>query len=413
MAAVTAALALSAPVASAATPGDNFAEALPLTGPLPIEVGGSNVGATKESGESVGVFAGASSVWFRWTAGSTGWVTVGACTASFPTVVGIFTGTELAGLTKVAQVSGDEGPHCPGEGREYTFWATGGTEYSIAVAGNAFYVPPAPQPVTEGTFALRIEATPTPSNDDFAAALPVTGRSFEEPNGARFYTAFVSGYTWGATKAAGEPDLGPLSGGGSVWYSWTVPEVPENGAARISTCCAGRAVIGVFAGSSLGSLVPLASNPDTDGVYWPVTAGATYMIAVNSRHDPESKIPPGERFELRFTMFLPPGPGQPKADPPQQSAPTPAPKAPAPPRTILVRRSVDREARSATFVFRSSAPGSRYRCKLDRGRFKPCRSPKTYRHLAGGRHTVKVTAVSAAGLADPTPLVARLAIPKR
>lgn len=406
--AAVAAMAVMAPVARAATPGDNFAEALPLAGSLPIEIGGSNVGATKEIGaENASSFAAGHSVWFRWTAGSTGWVTVGACTATFPTTIGIFTGTELVKLTRVAQLSSEEGPHCPVQGREYTFWATGGSEYSIAVDGNAFYLPQAPRPATEGTFALRIEATPPPANDDFAAAAPVIGRSSEEPNGARFYIAPVSGYTWGATKGAGEPDLGGLSSGAAVWYSWTAP---ESGAARISACCAGAPIIGVFAGSSLGSLVRLASNRESGDVYWPVTAGATYMIAVNSLHDPESKIPAGGRFELQFGMFLARGPGQPKGDSPPQS--TPAPKPPVAPRTILVKRSVDPDQRSATFVFKSSTPGSKYRCKLDRGRYKPCRSRKTYRHLTAGRHTVKVVTVDAAGSADLTPLVSRLSIPK-
>jgi subtilisin family serine protease len=41
--------------------------------------------------------------------------------------------------------------------------------------------------------------------------------------------------------------------------------------------------------------------------------------------------------------------------------------------------------------------GLRYRCKLDTQRFTSCRSPKLYKHLLRGRHTVQVKAIDRAG----------------
>jgi hypothetical protein len=60
-------------------------------------------------------------------------------------------------------------------------------------------------------------------------------------------------------------------------------------------------------------------------------------------------------------------------------------------------------ARSASFRLASSKPGSRFQCKLDRGRWKSCRSPKKYRNLHPGRHVFRARAIDAAGNVDPTP----------
>jgi Tol biopolymer transport system component len=62
--------------------------------------------------------------------------------------------------------------------------------------------------------------------------------------------------------------------------------------------------------------------------------------------------------------------------------------------------------RRAKFTFSSSLPGSRFECKLDKRRFRPCRSPFV-RKLKPGRHAFRVRAISSAGVADPTPAVFR------
>jgi hypothetical protein len=65
-------------------------------------------------------------------------------------------------------------------------------------------------------------------------------------------------------------------------------------------------------------------------------------------------------------------------------------------------RGVIRVARG-TFRFASVPGGSRLECRLDRRRFKPCTSPRTYRKLGVGTHVFRVRAVSADGAVDPTP----------
>lgn len=228
LAVVVCGLAAPAGALAEAPANDKFANREVLVGDVlteaPIAVTRTNVEATKEEGEWISPLAAGHSVWFEWEAKSTGWVSIGACEDGFPTIVGVYTGTEINKLTPVASGNADEGPSCTNLG-QYTFKAISGTKYVIGVDGDAFYVEP-PKPVTEGEIFLRIEATPPPPNDDFANATPFEGKVNEEPGGARFYFASTQGYNWGATKELGEPSDGP-SDGATVWYTWTPPETAK------------------------------------------------------------------------------------------------------------------------------------------------------------------------------------------
>jgi hypothetical protein len=412
MATAIVAVAAWAPPALATPPAnDDFPNREVLASSLPIEVTRSNVGATKEEGEpEVGAFAAGHSVWFEWEATSTGFVTIGACEGEFDTVLGVFTGTAVNGLTKVANGNESEGPHCPYSQSEYTFKATAGTPYEIGVDGNGFYLPEWTKPVTEGEFTLRIEATPTPPNDAFADAALLSG-SVEEEEGAAFafYYASANGYNWNATKEAGEPEHAGDPGGASVWYSWTAP---GSGIARIGLCCSGPEwLIAVYAGSAVDALTPVEPTPDPPwGTGFAVSAGTTYRIAVDGRYDAEATAPKTGSFTLTASMRLPPRPTeQTHTDPlPSSSPPQPGP----PPDTTIVKRRLNPRKRTARFTFSSSEPGSTFRCKLDKHSFVPCASPKAYKRLKPGRHAFRVAAVDAAGNVDPSPAVVHFKIPK-
>lgn len=54
-----------------------------------------------------------------------------------------------------------------------------------------------------------------------------------------------------------------------------------------------------------------------------------------------------------------------------------------------------------SFSFSSGVAAATFECKLDKGKYAPCSSPKSYR-LKPGKHTISVRAVSA-GAVDPTP----------
>jgi hypothetical protein len=57
---------------------------------------------------------------------------------------------------------------------------------------------------------------------------------------------------------------------------------------------------------------------------------------------------------------------------------------------------------TAKFKFSSNEKGAKFECKLDRKKFKACKSPKTYKKLKPGKHVFKVRAVKGKTV-DPTP----------
>jgi hypothetical protein len=57
----------------------------------------------------------------------------------------------------------------------------------------------------------------------------------------------------------------------------------------------------------------------------------------------------------------------------------------------------------ARFKFRSTKQGSSFECELDKGKFRSCRSPRTYKRLDTGKHRFRVRAIDADGNADPKP----------
>ncbi|HEY5816621.1 MAG TPA: hypothetical protein VIS95_09845 [Solirubrobacterales bacterium] len=71
------------------------------------------------------------------------------------------------------------------------------------------------------------------------------------------------------------------------------------------------------------------------------------------------------------------------------------------PQTTILKKKI--KGRTAKFRFVSSEAGSTFECKLDKKKFKPCRSPKKYKRLKPGKHVFQVRAVDAAGNRDKTP----------
>ena len=69
----------------------------------------------------------------------------------------------------------------------------------------------------------------------------------------------------------------------------------------------------------------------------------------------------------------------------------------APKVTITKAPKAKSASTTAKFKFKSNEGGSRFQCKLDKGKFKSCKSPKTYRKLKPGKHVFKVRAIDKAG----------------
>lgn len=386
-------------VAWGVTFSDGFAGRAKVEG-VPQEVSGSNVGAGKEAGEPqpMALSAAGHSVWLEWEAKSSSYFTFSTCASAIPTVLGLYVGSSLGALTEEESVASFGGPECSSVRNGATLFALNGARFQIQLDGNAFFVPPALPPVTEGPVALRVEATPPPANDDFAAAAPVGGRITGEPGGARFYFASELGYNWNATKEAGEPKHAGDSGGASVWYTWTAP---ESGQVRIGTCCGTANLVGVYTGSAVNALTLIQSGKQSVEVA--VTAGTTYKIAVDSEFSSFLGGPFDDRFNLQVRMELAPALG----GPPAAASPDTTP-----PQTSISKTIRKRMPPILILHFHSSEAASTFRCKADRGRFALCGASKTIRNLKPGRHKFEVAAVDAAGNKDPTPAVAHFRVPK-
>lgn len=113
---------------------DNFANRITLVGST-TNTTGTNVNATGETGEPSHGTPSATplnSVWWNWTAPTTGNVTINTVGSSFDTTLGVYTGSSISGLTTIA--SNDDS----GSGvltSSVTFSAISGTSYKIAVDG--------------------------------------------------------------------------------------------------------------------------------------------------------------------------------------------------------------------------------------------------------------------------------------
>ncbi len=145
--------AVSLTLAMAAQPAnDMLAAAEPLGQGLPITASGDNTGATLEANEWN---FGGSSVWYSWTAPSSGWVAVdtiaGNGTAQIDTVVGVYTGSAQASLLLVG--FNDEA-WAATSASKLAFDAVAGTTYRIAVFGYSDGTS-----VAQGAFTLHLTGT--------------------------------------------------------------------------------------------------------------------------------------------------------------------------------------------------------------------------------------------------------------
>lgn len=248
--------------ASAAPPAnDSFANAQTVGPFLPVAVAASNVEATAEPGEpSISSNPAISTVWFKWTALSSGTVVVDLCDAGFTGAQNPFeafavrTGPALNALSAVKEKSGE----C-----STRFNAVLGTQYSIQVDYRN----------NQGDFTFRMRALSPPGNDSFALAqtigpgLPVTATSSNLDSG------------W----EAGEPALlGGSFNSRSVWFSWTSG---MNGRVRLDICDfttvvgPGNKAIGVYTGTDIATVVQVAGATSNCQLDFNTVLGQTYRIA--------------------------------------------------------------------------------------------------------------------------------------
>lgn len=150
---------------------NNFANRFAIS--TPAHVSGNNTGATTESGEPTSVFGGGTflqwgaTLWYKWTPPTSGTVTIDTFGSSFNTVLSVYTGSAVNGLTLVQRNDDASG----NTASRVSFAATVGTEYQIQVAG---YRPFGGGSVAQtGAFQLNLTMPPVVS-----ITSPANGASF-------------------------------------------------------------------------------------------------------------------------------------------------------------------------------------------------------------------------------------------
>jgi hypothetical protein len=257
-------------------PNDDFIERTPLTG-LPVEVTGDTTRATVEPGE--GLLAdgsiGGGSVWWEWTATTTGAVEVEVDGGIFLPSLVIFVGDTRESLVRIQSGSGASGPE-GSFGRSVTFLATAGVRYPIALDG---YIG------VSGPFRLRLRTGRPPVNDLFSNRTRLEGPYVVQAcsNLRSTFERDASEPPLVRTNALGE--VGAPASMNTVWYTWTAT---DTGRTRVGiTNALFDTRVAVYRGNTFGTLVRVA---DADGLtpddrnslaVFEAVAGTEYQIQVD------------------------------------------------------------------------------------------------------------------------------------
>jgi hypothetical protein len=235
---------------------DNFANAQPISGNSG-SIDGTNVGSSKESNEPLPYRSSGHSVWYRWTAPTSGGYTFTTSGAVMRKATQVYKGSSVGSLQSVFYFDTGYGS----TSHSLTFNAVAGTTYSIQVGD--YYG-------DTGTFTVAW--APGPTNDNFTNAQLIAGNS-----------GSVNGSNIGSSKEANEP-LPYRSSGRSVWYRWTAP---VNGGYMFTTSGdTMRKATQVYTGSSVGSLqavlyFDIGYGSTSHSLTFNAVAGTNYIFLVD------------------------------------------------------------------------------------------------------------------------------------
>jgi hypothetical protein len=243
---------------------DNFAAATPITS-LPASVPGTTLGATIEPNEPGDATA---SVWYRWTATSNVVLTA-EINPPYVAAIQVFSGTALSNLVVVGGEFGS---------RTVSFRAESGKQYFIRL-----------DDYSGGTsgFTLTLRAGRSPSNDDFANAIMLSG-----------FPLSIIGSNSEASLEPGEPSHFEES----VWYRWVAP---SNGHYVLAIEGANQSfLVTPYTGTALSNLAratiasPAPEQNFTTRFFG--NAGTEYYLAVSGYEGS------GDLFRLKIRSAAPP-----------------------------------------------------------------------------------------------------------
>ena len=256
---------------------DSFATATGLRGTRGSVTGGNN-GATKEAGEPlVAGNPGGASVWYRFKAPATGTLRLSTEGSAFDTLLGVYRGTSVAGLTEVAS-NDNVDPTTPWSA--VTARVKRGVTYLLAIDGQNLGAGPS-QGISQLGYVYK------PANDRFAKATKLSGKKGKK----------VSSNA-GAGRQPKEPrKVAGKKAGQTVWYVYRAKR-----AGRLTIDLSGskfNTLLGVYTGSKLKKLHKVAANDNggkgrSSRLSFRVSKGTKYRIVVAGVKNADG------RFKLRW-----------------------------------------------------------------------------------------------------------------
>ncbi|MFL5871991.1 MAG: FG-GAP repeat domain-containing protein [Solirubrobacterales bacterium] len=172
---------------------------------------------------------------------------------------------------------------------------------------------------------------------------------------------------------------------------------------------------GVLLGNGAGDFTGPTSSPEVVGSFptsiaaAPLNGDASVDLAVANTF--------GEKANVLLNDFVPESepPAEKESQPSSPLVTPPASTLPAPNTKLGVhpgpRVTTKLKKLKVKFGFASDVAGATFECKLDKGSFKPCKSPATFQ-VKPGKHTFKVRAVASGG-ADASPVTYKFKVVKQ
>jgi hypothetical protein len=258
---------------------DDFENAEILSGSYTTSVGytdDATAGTNDYFGSS---FSDNRSIWWAWTAPASGSVTMSTDGSSFRTFLAVMADPDGLGDRWVASAS-----DLTNNAAKVTFQVVKGVTYYITVDGSVIYLNNGG--TSRGTAFISIDLVPTttvtinkvevtrPANDQFEFRTGVKSNSYSQ-----------SATNKNATAAVDEDLHGGSNSTSTVWWTWTAPKVGKLTLTATSsdTTDTVKPVIAAYTGSTIGSLTPIGSATDVNGVtklFFNVQPGIVYQIAV-------------------------------------------------------------------------------------------------------------------------------------
>jgi len=244
-------------------PNDAFTSALGMPGASGRVTGGNN-GATKEAGEpAVAANPGGASVWWKFTAPANGTLRLGTAGSTFDTLLGVYRGSQVAGLTEIAS-NDNATPTDPASA--VAAKVKRGVTYHIAVDGQNLGAGP-------GQGAVSLGYRFQPGNDALRHATVLKGKHGKKRSS-----------NLGATKERKEPrKIAGKKSSKTVWYKYRAKK-----AGRLTLDLSGskfNTLLAVYTGSKMKKLHKVAANDNagkgrSSRLTIRVKKGKTYRICV-------------------------------------------------------------------------------------------------------------------------------------